>query len=188
MPLSDGLVLYHGSYVEVSTPDLSRCARYKDFGRGFYLTTSKEQATSFSLLTTRKAQSRGRCDDDQRFGVVSMFSFSGAPSGGLSVCEFFDADAAWLRCITAHRMRESYPEVVDAYRSYDVIIGKIANDQTNITLAAYMDGIFGELGSEDAERDCIRRLLPERLKDQYCFRTVWSLTHLNYEGSERVWL
>ena len=43
--LEDGMILYHGSYCVVKNPDLEKCAMYKDFGRGFYLTTSKEQAT-----------------------------------------------------------------------------------------------------------------------------------------------
>lgn len=42
--LSDGMLLYHGSYTVVNTPDLAKCATRKDFGKGFYLTTSKKQA------------------------------------------------------------------------------------------------------------------------------------------------
>nr|WP_242987755.1 DUF3990 domain-containing protein [Mediterraneibacter faecis] len=34
----------YGSYCEVKEPDLAKCAKRKDFGQGFYLTTSKEQA------------------------------------------------------------------------------------------------------------------------------------------------
>lgn len=45
--LVDGLILYHGSYCEVRNPQLEKCSKRKDFGRGFYLTTSKEQAVSF---------------------------------------------------------------------------------------------------------------------------------------------
>ena len=44
LELKDGFVLYHGSYCEVKEPDLAKCAKRKDFGHGFYLTTSKEQA------------------------------------------------------------------------------------------------------------------------------------------------
>ena len=40
--LENGMVLYHGSYCVVENPDLEKCAAFKDFGRGFYLTTSKE--------------------------------------------------------------------------------------------------------------------------------------------------
>lgn len=35
--LVDGMLLYHGSYCEVRVPVLSKCAGYKDFGKGFYL-------------------------------------------------------------------------------------------------------------------------------------------------------
>ena len=45
-----GTLLYHGSYTAVERPSLEKCARFKDFGRGFYLTTSVEQARSFARL------------------------------------------------------------------------------------------------------------------------------------------
>ena len=37
--LENGMVLYHGSYCVVENPDLEKCAAFKDFGRGFYLTS-----------------------------------------------------------------------------------------------------------------------------------------------------
>ena len=49
LELKDGFVLYHGSYCEVKEPDLAKCAKRKDFGQGFYLTTSKEQADDFCI-------------------------------------------------------------------------------------------------------------------------------------------
>ena len=36
--------LYHGSNTEINSIELSKCRPYKDFGRGFYLTTLPEQA------------------------------------------------------------------------------------------------------------------------------------------------
>ena len=33
----ESLILYHGSYCEVLSPDLRQCAKRKDFGQGFYL-------------------------------------------------------------------------------------------------------------------------------------------------------
>ena len=38
--LTDGILLYHGSYSEISSIDLLYGRRSLDFGRGFYLTTS----------------------------------------------------------------------------------------------------------------------------------------------------
>ena len=45
--LSDGMLLYHGSYIAVPEIDLGKCNSGLDFGRGFYVTTSYEQALSF---------------------------------------------------------------------------------------------------------------------------------------------
>lgn len=66
LELVDGLILYHGSYCEVRQPEVRYGAKYKDFGQGFYLTSSKKQARNFiqtsvkkglkSLMTTRMQQ------------------------------------------------------------------------------------------------------------------------------------
>ena len=48
--LEDGMLLYHGSYVSIPDIDLSRCMGGLDFGRGFYLTSSYEQAYNLSLI------------------------------------------------------------------------------------------------------------------------------------------
>ena len=40
-------------------------------------------------------------------------------------------------------------------KAYDVISGKIANDATNITITAYLDGLYGEIGSNSADSICI---------------------------------
>ena len=46
-------------YCEVKEPDLAKCAKRKDFGQGFYLTTSKEQAESFLRTSIAKAIATG---------------------------------------------------------------------------------------------------------------------------------
>lgn len=71
-------------------------------------------------------------------------------------------------------------------QDYDVICGKIANDDTNATIVAYMNNIFGTMGSEQADRMCINLLLPERLQDQFCFRSNKSISMLNFLKSEKV--
>lgn len=47
LALRDGLTLYHGSYVAISKIDLEKCSPGRDFGQGFYLTSSYEQARNF---------------------------------------------------------------------------------------------------------------------------------------------
>ena len=183
----DYFMLYHGSYCEVQRPELARCARYKDFGQGFYLTTSQEQAKKFSLISLRKAIANGIVDRKQEYGVVSIFRCNAIELQKLKVCKFKTADRDWLNCVVAHRKGKSFSSIIDQYSEYDVIVGKIANDATNATITAYMAGVYGPVGSERAIDFCIGMLLPERLKDQCCFRTNRALTCLECMGSLKIW-
>ena len=72
LDLKDGLVLYHGSYCEVKDPDLAKCAKRKDFGQEFYLTTSKEQAESFLRTSIAKAIATGTIEEGQKFGYIGI--------------------------------------------------------------------------------------------------------------------
>ena len=50
------MILYHGSYVEVSNPDLSYSRENLDFGKGFYTTTIYEQAKKWCAKFKRNNQ------------------------------------------------------------------------------------------------------------------------------------
>ena len=182
--LETGLTLYHGSYCAVEKPDLDKCAKFKDFGRGFYLTFSKAQAENFAKISAAKAKSRGLISEDERFGFVSSFSVT--DMAGLN-CFYFDtADVAWLHCIVAHRRSGAFVDVRKEMTVYDVVLGKIANDDTNATILAYMGNVFGPMGSDRADSMCISLLLPERLQDQFCFRSNLALSKLQFVKFERV--
>lgn len=184
--LKSGMTLYHGSYCEVEHPDLQKCKKYKDFGQGFYLTSDFEQARQFALLSLRKSIENGETDASQTFGVVSSFSYSASSSD--KTCFFENADSDWLHCVVAYRKRNSFNEIVNKMEMYDIIGGKIANDATNATILAYMAGTFGLIGSEQADRICISLLQPERLKNQYCFKTPQAIEHLTFQKSEKIWM
>ena len=66
LELKNGFILYHGSYCEVKDPNLAKCAKRKDFGQGFYLTTSKEQAESFLRTSIAKAIAIGTIEEGQQ--------------------------------------------------------------------------------------------------------------------------
>lgn len=184
--LYNGMILYHGSYCEVSKPDLEKCAARKDFGKGFYLTSSKEQAESFLGTAIGKAISKGDAVTGQNYGYISVFKVNNYDK--LMSHIFEEANEEWLHCIAAHRRRNSFASIEKAMTEYDVIIGKIADDQTNTTLAAYIGDAFGPVGSRGADEICIRLLLPEKLKDQYCFRTPKAIDCLEFVESEKVWI
>ena len=166
LELKDGFVLYHGSYCEVKEPDLAKCAKRKDFGQGFYLTTSKEQEESFLRTSIAKA----------------------IATGTIETHIFEKADVDWLHCIAAHRKKKMFIEVEREMARYDIIAGKIADDATNATLTAYLAGAFGTAGDKEADDFCIRQLLPNKLKDQYCFKTEAAIECLKFVKGEKIWL
>lgn len=186
LELSNGLLLYHGSYCEVKKPDIERCAKNKDFGQGFYLTSSKEQAVSFLKTSIIKAVADRSILSEQDFGYISIFEVNLIKDIEINI--FKDANEEWLHCIAAHRKKHSFNKVEMEMLKYDVIVGKIADDTTNAVLTAYIAGVFGEIGSKEADEFCIKQLLPNRLKNQYCFKTDKSLECIKFIGSEKIWL
>lgn len=170
----------------MSKPLLDKCANRKDFGKGFYLTSSREQAESFIKTSIVKAINNGDANPDQNYGVISVYKVE--LSRELKCHIFKTANEEWLHCIAAHRKRRSFVGIEEEMMQYDIIAGKIADDQTNTTLAAYIAGAFGTMGEKEADEFCIRQLLPERLEDQFCFKTERALDCLHFVEGERIWL
>ena len=113
----------------------------------------------------------------------------GVNEWGLSRKHIFEnADVDWLHCIAAHRKKKMFIEVEREMAKYDIIAGKIADDATNATLTAYLAGAFGTAGDKEADDFCIRQLLPNKLKDQYCFKTEAAIECLKFVKGEKIWL
>ena len=184
LELSDGMILYHGSYCEIQKPDLAKCAPHKDFGQGFYLTSSKKQAENFVGIAMKKAAAQNLINSKQSFGYVSSFVYHA--SGDIRQYCYPEADADWLHCVVAHRKAGTFPDIIREMNDYDIISGKIADDATNFTITAYITGAYGTVGTKEADNLCIGLLIPERLQNQHCFRTERSLESLEFIGSERV--
>lgn len=184
--LTEGVILYHGSYCGVQKADLNRCRKFKDFGKGFYLTTDKKQAENFSLLSARRAIAAGEIDPLQNYGFISIFQFKN--NEDLKIKIYPDADTDWLHCVVGHRRPNLFNSEITELETFDVIGGKIANDDTNATILAYMAGTFGRTGSAQADNICISLLLPDRLKDHYCFRSDKALNSLTWIGQEKIWM
>lgn len=81
----------------------------------------------------------------------------------------------------------AFPGIVEEMGKYDVIAGKIADDATNVTILTYLVGAYGTIGSGEADALCVSRLIPERLKDQFCFRTDEGLKCPSFVESEQIW-
>lgn len=161
LTLPEGLILYHGSYAQVENIDLDRCVPGKDFGRGFYLTTDYEQARKFVALSVRKY--KADTGKEVNGGYVSTFKVN--TPHVLQFHVFEDADEDWLHFVAANRRNDLFPHVITRYADFDVIAGKIANDQTARTLQLYVSEAFGKPGTEVADQLAVTALMPNRLSD-----------------------
>ena len=178
-------ILYHGSYTEVAQSDLSLCRYGLDFGKGFYLTSSPEQAASYIPASVRKAKRRGIIADSfkEADGKVSVFQFH--PNPNLFIHCFIEADEEWLHFAACNRSRDLFPELRKKYALVDIIGGKVADDQTAVTLNNYVSGAYGTPGTERADHTTIELLEADRLKDQFCFRTKEAIASLAFIRSDR---
>ena len=155
--------LFHGSNVIVNTPRILTKLRALDFGAGFYLTSSKEQARKWAKAVTRR---RGEGDS-----IVNIYELEDEFYSKLSVLEFPTANAEWLDFVVQNRKEKRAS-------SYDLVIGPVANDSTLPVIDDYMDGKYDK-------EEAVKRLLPQKLTDQYAFLTEKAIRFLIFEGSEK---
>ena len=94
--------------------------------------------------------------------------------------------AAFAGYCQAYARWKEAEEFITQHGTIDIIGGKIADDQTAHTLQQYIGGVdFGIPGTPKADKIAIEKLLPNRLKDQFCFRTQDAINHLEYIRSDR---
>ena len=121
------MMVYHGSNVIVNNPNIERSFRPLDFGKGFYVTTVKEQAERWArrkmdICGTGKA-------------IVTIYEM-GEDFTGLSRKCFDDDLTEWIDFVCQCRdEKEDYPK-------YDLIRGKVANDKVFRVVDMYHSGIW----------------------------------------------
>ncbi|MCF0241861.1 MAG: DUF3990 domain-containing protein [Treponema sp.] len=152
------MLLYHGSNVQVSNPQIIDSDRRLDFGKGFYLTSSFEQAKRWAELTVKRRGSGKGC--------VSVFEFDESRLSELKILQFTQAQKEWLEYVTLNRKNQEIPN-----DDYDIVIGPVANDKTMPVISLYFSGVY------DID-ETIKRLMPQKLHDQYTFRTEEALKTL----------
>ena len=162
------MILYHGTNEDIKAIDLTKGLRYKDFGKGFYLTPNRETAC-------RMAQKRARLFG----GAATLITYElndSALQSDLKVKVFPEkASVEWLLFVDANRDRKSQQPVHD----YDIVVGPIADDGVVLQLTNYREGIYSP---EEAVR-----LLQDRYLDQQCyFGTEKALNYLHKINVETI--
>lgn len=151
--------LYHGSDVAVKQPQILQSDRRLDFGTGFYLTSSYEQAERWAFLTAKRRATENR--------IITVYDFDNERLSELNVLTFAGASKEWLKFVANNRNLKDFMD------NSDIVIGPVANDRTMPVIKMYFSGIYDE-------EETIKRLLPQKLKDQYVFKTEKALCELRF--------
>ena len=154
------MLLYHGSNIPVPKPRLLTPERPMDFGSGFYMTSDMNQAQRWAQRTTSRRHAGIPTTSVYHVGLPFPKEFK--------ILHFARPDEAWLDFVVGNRTIESFPN------EFDIVIGPVANDQTILTINLYMEGLL----SKEA---AIAELLPQRLSDQYTFRTPKAIALLQFQ-------
>ena len=86
--------------------------------------------------------------------------------------QFPTANADWLDFVVQNRKGQ-------IVSSYDLVVGPVANDSTLPVIDDYMDGKYDK-------EEAVKRLMPQKLTDQYAFLTEKAIQFLRFEGSEQL--
>ena len=157
---TEDVIVYHGSTSLISKIEVAKGKPYKDFGRGFYVTKSKHHAVSIAL--------RNKRIEMERFGkyceaYLCTYTMNMIGLRDFTVKIFIDADVDWAEFVLANRKSRNRTH------NYDVVIGPTANDDTMVVINAYLDGLYGDVGSDDAFRVLLRNIEAEKLPEQIYF-------------------
>lgn len=138
--------LFHASYVAIDRPDTIHSRDFLDFGKGFYVTSLRDQAIKYAQRFLRRNQN----------AWINTYDFS-FDSSEWKVLELKAYDKKWLDFVS--KCRAGLDDT-----DYDIVIGGIANDKVILTLDRYFEG-------ELSEDETLGLLKFEKPNNQYCIRS-----------------
>ncbi|MDE6512943.1 MAG: DUF3990 domain-containing protein [Muribaculaceae bacterium] len=158
------MILYHGSLEIVESPEVREPNRTLDYGAGFYLTSSAEQAADWVKRKLKNGATRG---------YVNVYEYNHALESGLSVLEFKNPTEDWLDFVMANRMDKSFTH------NYDIVKGPVANDRVYASFALYEAGLLGK-------QELISELKAYKLVNQVLLHTAASLKSIAFIKANEV--
>lgn len=158
--------LYHGSLEVVSDPRIITPNRTLDYGRGFYTTTSYEQAEQWV---------RRRKGTQHSIGYVNVYELADILPDDIKQLRFDSPTEEWVDFVMRNRTEKGYEH------SYDIVYGPVANDRVYAAFALYESNLLDKEG-------LIRELRAYELVDQFLFHTEQSLQHLTFIEAKEVTL
>ncbi len=138
--------LFHTSLQMIPEPDTKHSRSNLDFGRGFYLTSIKDQTMQYAE----------RFDYRQKTVWMNLYNLR-KDWTGWNVKSFDKYDEEWLDFVTDCRLEKDMSD-------YDMVIGGVADDRVFETVDLYF---AGGMSKEVA----LSRLAFEHPNIQYCIRS-----------------
>ena len=166
------MILYHGSNIEIEQVNLSKCRPFKDFGRGFYTTSIKDQALSMAKRTVRIYKEGTPCITEYFFDETVL------TSSRYKIKRFPEPSIEWARFVINNRNTNfknfvSFECNTDC--KYDIVTGPVANDDITALIDVFLSGIL----SDEA---LAKELTFRELSEQVSFHTEISINCLRKTG------
>lgn len=158
------MTVFHGSDSIIKNPDVLHSFRNLDFGKGFYVTSVKEQAERWA---------RRKADFSNLKPVLNVYELK-IDFSGLNVLDFKEDFDSWIDFVCSCRNGDLQ------YTKYDLIIGKVANDKVFRVVDMYNSGIW--------EKDrAIKEIRAYKNYDQIAFITQKAIdTLLSFDSAKEI--
>lgn len=160
------MIVYHGTTLEIPNPEIIKSEIGRDFGFAFYTTDIKEQSERWAI---RKAAIENRKPGKSCLPIVNVYEWDDNVAG-LLFKAFDSASMDWLDMVVNCRSDRTY------IHPFDIVIGKIANDNVGETVSYVMQKIM-------RKEDAIERLQFEKINNQIAFCTEKALHTLTFVES-----
>ena len=159
------MILYHGGTDIVEKPVIRSQSGGRDFGIGFYCTDIRDQAEKWA-----KRQGRIR----KRTAILNIYEFDiDGAQHKLNFKIFRDYSKEWLELVVNCRKDSLY------IHGFDIVQGKIANDDVGETVQAVLDGLM-------PFDFALQKLVFMPSNNQYCFCTEKSCACLGFIESVKL--
>lgn len=160
------MTVYHGSLEVVKNPEIRDGENIGDFGKGFYVTSSLEQARRF-------VHTKGKRENVNK-GYVSVYELDDALfSEAFKGLRFDGPTREWAKFVCSNRKRPSFSH------EYDYVKGPVANDQVYATFSFYEGGLI-------SFEMLIDQLKVRKLFDQILLHSEAAIGLIKFVRSEEV--
>lgn len=162
------MIVYHGTTIKILEPRIICSEIGRDFGFAFYTTDIKEQAERWAI---RRAKIQARKLNRTCRAVVNIYEWM--EDDTVNILQMSGTSMEWLDMVVNCRSN------LDYHHDYDIVCGKIANDNVGETISYVVQGIM-------RKEDALERLKFEKINNQIAFCTEKALHSLKFLDSYEI--